>query len=68
MQSSQIIHACPVQIDGRELFVDLVVLNMPDYKVILGMDWLTKYNACIDYRKKIVVFRPSRRRNFLVLA
>ena len=54
--SNQIIRTCPVQIDGRELFMDLVVLNMPNYEVILDMDWLTKYNAFIDCRKKIVVF------------
>ena len=44
--------------------MDLVVLDMLDYKVILGMDWLTKYNACIDYRKKIIVFRPTEEEEF----
>ena len=31
---------------------------MVDYDVILGMDWLSKYNATIFCRKKKVVFQP----------
>ena len=40
MNSNQILHACTILIDGRELFVDLVVVDMFDYEVILGIDWL----------------------------
>ena len=38
--------------------MDLVVLDMFDYEVILGMDWLSKYYARIYCKKKIVIFRP----------
>ena len=31
---------------------------MVDYDMILGMDWLSKYNATIFCRKKNVVFQP----------
>ena len=31
----------PVKVVGRELPVDLIVLEMVDYDVILGMDWLS---------------------------
>ena len=41
------------------MLVDLIVLEMVDYDVILGMDWLSKYNATIFYRRKKVVFQPS---------
>ena len=34
----------PVKIAGRELPVDLMVLEMVDYDVILGMDRLSEYN------------------------
>ena len=44
--------------DDRELFEDLIVLDMDEYEIILGMDWLSKYHAKIDCRKKIVVFHP----------
>ena len=33
MNSDQILRGCGILIDGRELFVDLVVLDMPDYEV-----------------------------------
>ena len=39
--------------------VDLIVLEMVDYDVILGMDWLSKYNAIIYCRRKKEVFQPS---------
>ena len=39
--------------------VDLIVLEMVDYDVILGMDWLSKYNDTIFCRRKKVVFQPS---------
>ena len=43
----------------RELYVDLIILNMYDYDVILGIDFLSKYNATIDCRHRRVVFRPT---------
>ncbi|XP_060963693.1 uncharacterized protein LOC133033109 [Cannabis sativa] len=49
----------PVRIDGRELFVDLIVLDLFDFDVILGMDFLTKYGASIDCKQKKVVFTPE---------
>ena len=41
-----------VEIIGRELQVDLTVLETVDYNVILGMDWLSKYNATIFCRRE----------------
>ena len=32
----------------RELFSNLIVLDMTDYDAILGMDFLDKYNASIE--------------------
>ena len=56
MNSGQIIRGCTILVDGRDLYVDLIVLDMVDYEVILGMDWLSKYHASIDCMKKIVTF------------
>ena len=36
-----------------------MVLEMVDYNLILGMEWLSKYNATIFCRRKKVVFQPS---------
>ncbi|XP_062102975.1 uncharacterized protein LOC133813966 [Humulus lupulus] len=57
LPSGEILYSS-IYIDGRELYVDQVVLEMHDYDVILGMDWLSKYNATIDCRRKIVLFKP----------
>ena len=32
---------CPVLIEGRELLADLVLLDVMDFDVILGIDWLS---------------------------
>ena len=41
-----------IKIAGQELLVDLLVLEMVDYDVILGMDWLSRYNATIFCKKE----------------
>ena len=39
----------PMYIAQRELFSNLIVLEMIDYDVIMGMDFLDKYRASIEY-------------------
>ena len=46
----------PVIVCGREPYVDLIAIKLQDYDVILGMDFLSKYNAKIDCRKRCVMF------------
>ncbi|KAL5578222.1 hypothetical protein UlMin_019921 [Ulmus minor] len=58
MLSSYWLRAVPMVISERELCADLVMLDMTDYDVILGMDFLSKYGAMIDYKDKIVGFNP----------
>ena len=43
MTSRFIFKEMPIKVAGRELLVNLIVLEMVDYDVILGMDWLSKY-------------------------
>ena len=45
-----------VTTEGRELSADLIELVMTDFDMILGMDWLVKYGATIDCRRKMVTF------------
>ena len=47
---------CNVRIGSRDLKVDLILLNMRDFDVIIGMDWLSKYKATVDCHKKSVQF------------
>ncbi|KAL5543153.1 hypothetical protein UlMin_010863 [Ulmus minor] len=48
--STHWLRAIPVLVSNRELYVDLIMLNLHDYDVILGMDFLSKYNATIECR------------------
>ncbi|KAL5554266.1 hypothetical protein UlMin_041667 [Ulmus minor] len=48
----------PIVFSGRELHADLVLIKMYDYDVILGMDFLGKYNALIECRRRRVIFHP----------
>ena len=47
----------PIQVQDQVLEADLIKLEMVDYDVILGMDWLSKHYAVIDCRKKSVLFQ-----------
>ena len=49
--------SCPVSIEGRELLADLVLLDVVDFDVILGMDWLSQHFATVDCRRKEVIFK-----------
>ena len=41
---------------NRVTYVELVKLDMLDFDVILGMDWLHAFFACIDCRTRVVKF------------
>ena len=42
------------EIAGTLLIVDLRVMNMSEFDVILGMDWLTAYRVVIDCERRRV--------------
>ena len=48
---------CELELGGQKLEVDLVPLPLQMFDVILGMDFLTKYQALIDCYKKKVEFQ-----------
>ena len=43
-----ICHGCELEISGILLTVDLRVIDMSEFDVILGMDWLKTYRVVID--------------------
>ncbi|KAG5549121.1 hypothetical protein RHGRI_014480 [Rhododendron griersonianum] len=47
---------CELVIGGRKLVVDLLPLDMNDFDIILGMDFLSGYHAVMDCFCKEVVF------------
>ena len=48
---------CPIVIQAREFLADLITLPFREFDLILGMDWLTKHRAIVDYAQNTVVLR-----------
>ena len=49
-----ICRGCELEISGTLHTVDLRIMDMSEFDVILGMDWLTAYRVVIDYERRRV--------------
>ena len=56
--SNSMLKSCVIQIEDRQMLADLILMDMYEYDVILGMDWLAAYHASVDCFRKEVLFRP----------
>ncbi|XP_028087433.1 uncharacterized protein K02A2.6-like [Camellia sinensis] len=55
-----ICRGCELEVSGLHLSCDLRVMNMSNFDIILGMDWLSAHQAVIDcYHKRVTVCTPS---------
>ena len=45
---------CKLEISGTLLTMDLRIMDMSEFGVILGMDWLTAYRVVIDCERRRV--------------
>ncbi|MQL71562.1 hypothetical protein Taro_003896 [Colocasia esculenta] len=52
--ASYCLEEVPLQLQDQWLSARLFALQLQDYDVILGMDWLERYGAVMDYQKKRV--------------
>ena len=51
---------CRVIIEGQEFRANLVLLDIQDFDVILGMDWLSRHHTTMDcFRKEVKFCRPG---------
>ncbi|KAL0544325.1 hypothetical protein IC582_019438 [Cucumis melo] len=64
MLSKERVKACQIEIAGHVIEVTLLVLDMLDFDVILGMDWLAANHASIDCSRKEVTFNPPSMASF----
>ncbi|KAA0033475.1 pol protein [Cucumis melo var. makuwa] len=64
MLSKEKVKACQIEIAGHVIEVMLLVLDMLDFDVILGMDWLAANHASIDCSRKEVTFNPPSMASF----
>ena len=49
-----ICRGCKLEISGIVLTMDLRVMDMSEFNVVLGMDWLTAYRVVIDCERRRV--------------
>ncbi|KAL0556312.1 hypothetical protein IC582_004825 [Cucumis melo] len=64
MLSKEKVKACHIEIAGHVIEVTLLVLDMLDFDVILGMNWLAANHASIDCSRKEVTFNPPSMASF----
>lgn len=43
-----------VNLEGFDTWSDLIQLDMLDFNIILGMDWLCPYHDVLDYYAKTI--------------
>ncbi|XP_075499332.1 uncharacterized protein LOC142537723 [Primulina tabacum] len=49
----------------KSVQADLVVLPLPEFDIILGMDWLSLNGNAIDFRRRLVSVRPPSGKPFI---
>ena len=59
--SDRVISHSRILIGGQEFPADLVALDMREFDVVLGMDWLSRHRATLDcYKKEVKLHRPGK--------
>ena len=53
--TNRVVKSCPIVIDVMTLHADLVVIKLEEFNVILGMDWLFRYHAIVNFHTKEMV-------------
>lgn len=48
--------SCVISMEGRETLADLMVLDMIDFDVIFGMDWLALCHATLDCHLQMIKY------------
>jgi len=51
---------CPLSIDQEVFEADLIQLDLLEFDIILGMDWLSKHGATIDCQKQKVTLKGKK--------
>ncbi|KAK4385638.1 hypothetical protein Sango_2687800 [Sesamum angolense] len=55
MLVNTVVRSCSIVVEGVTLYADLVVINLREFDVILGMDWLSCNHVLVDFQTKEVV-------------
>ena len=58
--ANRVYRGSKVTVASHEFEGDLIVLDMDDFDIIMGMDWLAKHRATVDcYRKEVQFSQPG---------
>ncbi|XP_073038085.1 uncharacterized protein [Primulina eburnea] len=52
LSTSKEVRNLSLELHGHTVYADLIVLPMPEFDIILGMDWLSKNGVTIDFQQK----------------
>ncbi|XP_070008646.1 uncharacterized protein [Nicotiana sylvestris] len=55
--AKQVYRGCKIVVYGRSTVADLIELDMVEFDIIMGMDWLASCHANVDCKAKIVRFQ-----------
>ena len=55
--TNSVCKSCVVQVADRELLANLTLLEIRDFDIIFGMDWLATHYAIVDCHRKNVIFQ-----------
>ena len=58
--------SCQITMADKEMIVNLVILDLLEFDLILGMDWLATYHATIYFHLKMVKFNLLGEPTFMV--
>ncbi|XP_074337001.1 uncharacterized protein LOC141674179 [Apium graveolens] len=62
---SDVYRECPIAVGDRSCKVNLLPMEMHDFDIILGMDWLSEHRATIDCQGKRVIFGDADKPEFV---
>ncbi|XP_073138411.1 uncharacterized protein [Henckelia pumila] len=59
LSTRSIVKNLELLLQGQPVSADLIVLSMPEFDMILGMDWMTKNAVVIEFQQRSVIIRPE---------
>ncbi|XP_070017126.1 uncharacterized protein [Nicotiana sylvestris] len=58
--------ACQIRVEGRDTIADLIVFDMIDFDMLMGMDWLSSFYVMVDCHANIVKFEIPNKPSFIL--
>jgi hypothetical protein len=56
-----VVRKCPIFVQGHVMPANLVIFEKSGFDMILGMDWLSMYHACVDcFCKEVAAMQATR--------